>query len=76
MAQKSNVVSGAWKTIPINIRGYIVLAGMGFAGYKIYKWYQQELLDTEVSRKAAEIKAYNKAGVNASFPDQQYFLIV
>lgn len=72
MAQKSNVVSAAWKTIPINIRGYIVLAGMGFAGYKIYKWYQQELLDTEVSRKAAEIKAYNKAGVNASFPDQQY----
>jgi hypothetical protein len=76
MAQKSNAVSkaasGAWKTIPINVRGYILLAGMGFAGYKIYKWYQQEVLDTEISKKAAEIKAYNKAGVVPSFTDNQY----
>ena len=72
MAQKSNVVSGAWKAIPINIRGYILLAGMGFAGYKIYKWYQQEVLDSETNKKAAEIKAYNKAGIVASFPDNQY----
>ena len=72
MAQKSNVVSGAWKAIPINIRGYILLAGMGFAGYKIYKWYQQEVLDAEINKKAAEIKAYNKAGIVASFPDNQY----
>ena len=72
MAQKSNVVSGAWKAIPINVRGYILLAGMGFAGYKIYKWYQQEVLDSEINKKAAEIKAYNKAGIVASFPDNQY----
>ena len=72
MAQKSNVVSGAWKAIPINVRGYILLAGMGFAGYKIYKWYQQEVLDAEANKKAAEIKAYNKAGIVASFPDNQY----
>ena len=72
MAQKSNVVSGAWKAIPINVRGYILLAGMGFAGYKIYKWYQQEVLDAEANKKAAEIKAYNKAGIVASFPDSQY----
>ena len=72
MAQKSNVVSGAWKAIPINVRGYILLAGMGFAGYKIYKWYQQEVLDAEINKKAAEIKAYNKAGIVASFPDNQY----
>ena len=72
MAQKSNVVSGAWKAIPINVRGYILLAGMGFAGYKIYKWYQQEVLDAEANKKAAEIKAYNKVGIVASFPDNQY----
>tara|TARA_R110000868_G_scaffold14391_4_gene66938 strand:- start:3018 stop:3494 length:477 start_codon:yes stop_codon:yes gene_type:complete len=72
MAQKSNVVSGAWKALPINVRGYILLAGMGFAGYKIYKWYQQEVLDSEINKKAAEIKAYNKAGIVASFPDNQY----
>ena len=72
MAQKSNVVSEAWKTIPENVRGYIVLAGIGILGYKAYKWYQDEQLQSEVNKKAAEIKAYTKAGVNASFPDQQY----
>lgn len=72
MAQKSNVVSAAWKTIPINIRGYIVLGGMGFATWQIYKWYQQQKLESEIEKKAAEIKAYNKAGINASFLDQQY----
>ena len=72
MAQKSNVVSAAWKTIPINIGGYIVLGGMGFATWQIYKWYQQQKLESEIEKKAAEIKAYNKAGINASFLDQQY----
>lgn len=72
MAQKSNVVSKALKTIPENVKGYILLAGIGFAGYKIYKWYQQEVLDSEINKKAAEIKAYNKAGIVASFSDNQY----
>jgi hypothetical protein len=72
MAQKSNAVSKAWNTIPENFRGYILLAGMGFAGYKIYKWYQNEQLQSEVNKKAAEIKAYNQAGIVASYPDSQY----
>lgn len=72
MAQKSNIVSGAWKTIPLNIRGYIVLGGVGIAAYQIYKWYKNNQLQDEIDKKAAEIKAYNKAGIVASFPDGQY----
>jgi hypothetical protein len=72
MAQKSNAVSKAWNTIPENLRGYITLAGIGVLGYKAYKWYQNEQIQAEVSKKAAEIQAYNKAGVVASFPDNQY----
>jgi hypothetical protein len=72
MAKKTNVVSGAWKSIPENVRGYIILGGMGYAGYQIYKWYQSQKLEAQIEEKAAEIKAYNKAGVVASFPDNQY----
>jgi hypothetical protein len=72
MAQKSNVVSGAWKSIPENVRGYIVLGGIGVAAYQFYKWYKNSQLQDEIDKKAAEIKAYNKAGVVASFPDGQY----
>jgi hypothetical protein len=72
MAKKTNVVSGAWKSIPENVRGYILLGGMGFAGYQIYKWYQKQKLESQIEEKAAEIKAYNKAGVIPSFPENQY----
>jgi hypothetical protein len=72
MAKKTNVVSGALKTIPENVKGYILLAGMGYAGYKIYQWYQKQKLESQIEEKVAEIKAYNKAGVIASFPDNQY----
>jgi len=72
MAQKSNVVSSAWKSIPENVRGYIVLGGMGVAAWQIYKWYKNNQLQDEIDKKAAEIKAYNKAGIVASFSDVQY----